>query len=192
MLYLFQKRQIRHQRIVSRAYYKFKNVHHVKKCFPKNPTQQKLYMGRGFGRGAKSVAIVTHAQVKTAKKAPRGLRITRKKRRRMYRREGEAENPDTMMDTGDNQKPSKKGNNKPKSVEQQIASVDFQTLVPRGKKLKHLRRQLVSTVKNIRRRNHQKQEARAKSEVKQLEKKMKQRKNLQELKAAAAKAGKKQ
>ena len=152
-------------------------------------------MGRGFGRGAKAVAIVTHAQVKNAKKVPRGLKETRKKRRRMYRREAQAEDPNSMMDTGDDKRNEGKSNSKkhvaPKSVEQQIAGIHFETLVPRGKKLKVLRKQLINTVKNIRRKDHKKKEARAKADVRKIEKMERRKKHMEERKAAAAKAGKK-
>ena len=156
-------------------------------------------MGRGFGRGAKSVAVVTHAQVKNAKKVPRGLKLTRKKRRRMYKDDHDAEDPNTMMDTGDKNKNRKgkpngqenKGNVQPKSVEQQIAGIDFKQLVSRGKKLSSLRKQIVGAVKNIRRRNHQKQESRAKAEVKNVEKRVKFQKRQEERKVAAAQPGKK-
>lgn len=154
-------------------------------------------MGRGFGRGAKSVAVVTHAQVKNAKKVPRGLKVTRKKRRRMYKQDHDSEDPNSMMDTGDNNKggkpkgQQKKGNIQAKTVEQQIAGIDFKQHVGRGTKLSVLRKQIVGTVKNIRRRNHQKQEARAKAEVKNVEKRLKWQKRQDERKTAAAQAGKK-
>ena len=157
-------------------------------------------MGRGFGRGAKAVAVVTHAQVKNAKKIPRGLKDTRKKRRRMYRREAAAEDPNSMMNTGDEMTNNKRNEGKtnskkhvaPKSVEQQIAGIHFETLVPRGKKLKVLRKQLINTVKNIRRKDHKKKEARSKAEVRKLEKMEKRKKHMEERKVAAAKAGKKE
>lgn len=128
-------------------------------------------MGRSHGRGAKSVAIVTHAQVKRAKKTPRGLRATaRRQRRAEYRHEAAMDDPNSLADTGDRPGQGKKGNKPAKTIVQQIAGIHFKENVPRGKgKLKHLRKQLLNEVSNLRRKHHRKQEARAKHEMRNVE-----------------------
>jgi hypothetical protein len=118
-------------------------------------------MGRGFGRGAKSVAIVTHAQVKNAKKTPRGLRAatSRKKRRSTYASRAAMEDPSSMMDVGDYHKKRKareQGQRETnRNVEQQIAAVNFPELVTgKGRRLKTLRKTIVHKVKELRRNAH--------------------------------------
>ena len=114
-------------------------------------------MGKGFGRGAKTVGVVTHAQAnKVAKKIPRGLKGTnRKARRAQIQRDQEAEEPDTMLET----KAAKyEVVSSRKKLDLQIAAVQFKDLVAgKGRRLKHLRKEIVKSVKDIRRRHHEKQ-----------------------------------
>ncbi|KAG5481854.1 hypothetical protein GH5_06799 [Leishmania sp. Ghana 2012 LV757] len=107
-------------------------------------------MGRGFGRGAKSVAIVTHAQAGNAgKKTPRGLRGTRqRKRQKFLRRDSEQVQLEESLGLV---KPEKHA---PKNLAQEIASIQFPHVVnKREKGLKHLRKQIVGAVKDVRRRH---------------------------------------
>ena len=130
-------------------------------------------MGRGFGRGAKSVAIVTHAQVKGGqKKMPKGLRGSRKSRRRQYSggEQGELEQSMGMRSTGegaggvaasaavDGAVGKKKGGNQPpRSMAQEIASVQFAHVVnKRQKGFKQLRKQIMQAVKVVRKKHHEK------------------------------------
>jgi hypothetical protein len=103
-------------------------------------------MGRGFGRGAKAVAIVTHAQAKKQKKLPRGLRGGRKKRRSTY----------ADKDAIEEGRAPKQEKNKPLSIHSQIAAVQFPSNVPRGQGFKQLRKGLIKQVKNIRRNYNEK------------------------------------
>jgi hypothetical protein len=122
-------------------------------------------MGRGFGRGAKSVGIVTHAQMKgKAKKLPRGLRNSKKKTKRANRRqELDADDPNQMLATKVPQQrrgPAEGG--KPTSsmqrLDAQIASIHFKESVQGKGRLKHLRKELVAQVRDLRRKHHKKQE----------------------------------
>ena len=114
-------------------------------------------MGKGFGRGAKSVAIVTHAQTKgKAKKLPKGLRVSKKKQKRDARRE-DPEDPNSMLETRVRGKPSETQSSM-KRLDVQIASIQFKELVQGRGRLKHLRRQIVDEVRDLRRKHHKKQE----------------------------------
>ena len=117
-------------------------------------------MGKGFGRGAKSVAIVTHAQVKHTAKTPRGLRGGRAKRRRTHTSVGEqVALEESLGVVAGPRRPA--ANNKSKkeapSLAQQIASIQFPTQVnKRQKGFKQLRRQIMDAVKVVRRQRVQK------------------------------------
>ncbi|CAJ1014768.1 hypothetical protein, conserved [Leishmania lindenbergi] len=106
-------------------------------------------MGRGFGRGAKSVAIVTHAQTNHAgKKKPKGLRGTRQRKRQRFlsRNSEQAELENSLGLT-------KAGKHTQKNLAQEIASIQFAHIVnKREKGLKHLRKQIMGAVKDVRRR----------------------------------------
>lgn len=123
-------------------------------------------MGRGFGRGAKSVAVVTHAQVKGRMKMPRGLRGNRKKKRKMYAR---ANDEQAMLENsmGVGEVPSAKTQKKQsqetgvlsgrRTMAQEIASIQFdQNVKGRRKSFKVLRKHLLESVKDLRRKHHQK------------------------------------
>ena len=122
-------------------------------------------MGRGFGRGAKSVAIVTHAQMKgKAKKLPKGLRGGKKKARRA-RHEQDPDDPNRMLNTRVRDGPSPAGGaggKKPSStmerLDAQIASIQFKELVNGKGRLKNLRKQIIQEVKGLRRKHHKRQE----------------------------------
>ncbi|KAG5508219.1 hypothetical protein JKF63_05475 [Porcisia hertigi] len=107
-------------------------------------------MGRGFGRGAKSVAIVTHAQAgKAGKKTPKGLRGTRQRKRQKFL-DRNAEQTQLEKSLGLT-KPEK---NTPKNLAQEIATIQIAHVVnKREKGLKHLRKQIMGAVKDIRRRH---------------------------------------
>ena len=129
-------------------------------------------MGKGFGRGAKSVAIVTHAQVKhTKKKMPKGLRGGRKKKRRMFHAaNNEQQQLEQSLGLGDGRPkvareggdgsvapPAGLSGNNRKSLAQQIAGIQFQhVLNKRQKGFKSLRKQLLASVKDVRRRHAEK------------------------------------
>lgn len=131
-------------------------------------------MGRGFGRGAKSVGIVTHAQVKKGKKMPKGLRGSKKKRRAPYADEqGDLEESMGVQKTAPQhrqqqpapqrrQKTEDEGGKAPrKTLAQEIAGIQFQHVVnKRTKGFKSLRKQLVNAVKDVRRRHAAKNRAR--------------------------------
>lgn len=131
-------------------------------------------MGRGFGRGAKSVGIITHAQVKKGKKMPKGLRGSNKKRRAPQRDEqGDLEESMGVPVTTNKgqqqrgapqrrQKTEDEGGKAPrKTLAQEIAGIQFQHVVnKRTKGFKSLRKQLVNAVKDVRRRHAAKNRAR--------------------------------
>ncbi|KAG5481547.1 hypothetical protein LSCM1_05566 [Leishmania martiniquensis] len=107
-------------------------------------------MGRGFGRGAKSVAIVTHAQAGNAgKKTPKGLRSIRQRKRQKFLR---SHSEQTQLEESLGlTKPEKHA---PKNLAQEIASIQFAHVVnKREKGLKHLRKQIMGAVKDARRRH---------------------------------------
>lgn len=115
-------------------------------------------MGRGFGRGAKSVAIVTHAQAKTAgKKTPKGLRGSRqKKKQRFQQRNDEQQQLEQSLGVTEN-KPAG-----PKSLTQKIASIQVPHVInKRQKGLKQLRREIVSAVRDLRRSHSEKAKRKA-------------------------------
>ncbi|ESL11704.1 hypothetical protein TRSC58_00539 [Trypanosoma rangeli SC58] len=116
-------------------------------------------MGRGFGRGAR-VEIVTHAQVKTAgKKTPRGLRGSRQKKRRRFQQKHDEQ---AKLEESLGMKPT----NTPKSekpLSQQVAGIQFSHVVnKRQKGFKQLRRQIVDSVRDLRRRHAEKKRKQAK------------------------------
>ena len=118
-------------------------------------------MGRGFGRGAKSVAIVTHAQMKgKAKKLPKGLRGGKKKARRM--RHEDDDDPNKMLETRVPSQQHQGGGKKPSSTMQrldaQIASIHMKESVAGRGRLKNLRKQIIAEVKELRRKHHKRQE----------------------------------
>jgi hypothetical protein len=118
-------------------------------------------MGKGFGRGAKSVAVVTHAQAtKGGKKLPRGLRPNKKRQKRMREAQAKEDDPNQMLNTKvAPEKPGQKPNSTLKRLDAQIAAVHFQESIPgRGGGLKNLRKQIVDSVKTLRRKHHKKQE----------------------------------
>lgn len=116
-------------------------------------------MGRGFGRGAKSVAIVTHAQVKASKKMPRGLRGSRKKRRRQYQKSDAQEQEDLERSLGMT-RPEPKSR---KTLAQEIASIQVPHMInKRQKGMKALRRKIIAAVKKTRRRHAEKAKKSAK------------------------------
>lgn len=103
-------------------------------------------MPRGFGRGAKSVGIVTHAQAKTAgKKTPRGLRGTRQKKRERYQKR---KDPNRELEESLN---GGEGiNSGPKSFAEEVAGIHIPHVInKRQKGLKALRKQIISSVKEI-------------------------------------------
>jgi hypothetical protein len=112
-------------------------------------------MGKGFGRGQGKVQVVTHAQAGKTKKLPRGLKRGRKVRREAYRKEEEGEDVNEMLET----KAPKDEVVKPmKKLEMQIAAVNFPAMATgKGRRLKHLRKQIMSSVKDLRKKHHQKQ-----------------------------------
>lgn len=147
-------------------------------------------MGRGFGRGAKSVGIVTHAQVKKGKKMPKGLRGSRKKRRAPFNKagdeQGDLEESMGVQKTtttqqnrrggGDAAAPKKRktedegGRTPRRTLAQEIAGVQFQHVVnKRQKGFKALRKQLVNAVKDVRRRYAQKNRSRSLKQGRQKE-----------------------
>ena len=120
------------------------------------------------------MAIVTHAQVKGGqKKLPKGLRGSRKARRRQFSggEQGELEQSMGMRGTGegaggaaasttvDGSIGKKKGNGggAPRSMAQEIASVHFSHVInKRQRGFKQLRKQLIDAVKVVRRKHHDK------------------------------------
>ncbi|CCW63925.1 unnamed protein product [Phytomonas sp. EM1] len=104
-------------------------------------------MGRGFGRGAKSVAIVTHAQVgNKGKKTPKGLRGVRQKKRQRYQKKDEQGLLEQSLGL------EKQRSNEPKNLAQEIASIQFAHVVnKRQKGFKDLRKQIMGAVKVLRR-----------------------------------------
>jgi hypothetical protein len=159
-------------------------------------------MGRGFGRGAKSVAIVTHAQVKHAKKTPRGFRATsRRNRRSQYRAQAANDDPSSLADTGANRGRKGGKNRAALTLDQQIAGISFQDNVPKGRnKLASLRKDIMQQVKVLKRKHHRQQQNRAQQEVMRVERQVKQQARqaaeahaaAAAAAAAAASAGKKQ
>ena len=133
-------------------------------------------MGRGFGRGAKSVGIVTHSQVKNAKKTPKGLRSSRRKKRERYHQQDAQQQLEESMGITEQQQQKGKKNQKQqeevrqgKSLAQEIAGVAFEhVLNKRQRGFKQLRRQLLTSVKDVRRRYVQKKTAQAKRDEKLL------------------------
>lgn len=137
-------------------------------------------MGRGFGRGAKAVGIVTHSQVKGKKKLPKGLRSTssRKKRRANYR---EQQEHDVDIENGGvgkiGNKPQGKGQpsqaskpdpNARKSLASQIAGIQLPEAVNGRKKgFKGIRKQLMAAVRDVRKRYHQKARKNAQKDIEQ-------------------------
>lgn len=136
-------------------------------------------MGRGFGRGAKSVGIVTHAQVKGAKKMPKGLRGSRKSRRRQFKGEHDDQTqleqsmgvstppPSSSQKKKASGKSSEEGGTKPaRTLAQEIAGIQFQQVIhgKRQKGFKSLRKQLLASVKDVRRRYTEKQRLKNKKE----------------------------
>jgi hypothetical protein len=123
-------------------------------------------MGKGFGRGAKSVAIVTHAQVKAKKKLPKGLRGSRKKKRRMFHaaNDEQAQLEQSLGIAAENKTKSNKtgpessgGSIRGRSLAQEIAGIQFQHVInKRQKGFKGLRKQLMASVKEVRRRHAEK------------------------------------
>lgn len=132
-------------------------------------------MGRGFGRGAKSVAIVTHSQLKKAKKLPKGIRGNRKSRRRFFKSANDEQtqleesmgmqnkNDSEKKEGGKNRSEDEGGQQKRKTLAQEVAGIQFQHVIhgKRQKGFKQLRKQILSSVKDIRRRYAQKQRTRA-------------------------------
>ncbi|RNF14114.1 hypothetical protein TcG_08105 [Trypanosoma cruzi] len=117
-----------------------------------------LGMGRGFGRGSR-VAIVTHAQLKTAgKKTPRGLRGSRQKKRRRFQQKHDEQRKleeSLGMKTTNTSKSEK-------PLSQQVASIQFPHVVnKRQKGFRQLRRQIVDKVKDLRRRHAEKKKKQA-------------------------------
>jgi hypothetical protein len=126
-------------------------------------------MGKGFGRGAKAVGIVTHAQVRAKKKMPRGLKVSRKKRRTQYRDQDAA---DAAVASGA-EAPTKKGPSNSneggfdpkKSLASQIAAIKMPDAVNGRKKgFKDIRKKLLAAVKDVRKRYHDKARARSRKE----------------------------
>ncbi|KPA76203.1 hypothetical protein ABB37_07957 [Leptomonas pyrrhocoris] len=109
-------------------------------------------MGRGFGRGAKSVAIVTHAQTgKAGKKTPKGLRGVRQKKRQKYLKRNDAQSE--LEESLGLKKDERNDKHAPKNLAQEIAAVQFAHVVNRREKgFKHLRKQIIGAVKDVRRR----------------------------------------
>eukprot|EP00758_Cryptobia_borreli_P002619 Tbor_TRINITY_DN3163_c0_g1::TRINITY_DN3163_c0_g1_i1::g.14788::m.14788 len=136
-------------------------------------------MGRGFGRGAKSVAIVTHAQVKKQKKLPKGLRGSRKQRRRTFAATNDdqaqleksmgvrsADGRTSTAGAVENMKRASKGPQLQRTMAQEIASIQFPTAInKRQKGFKQLRRDILASVKEIRKRHHQKATKRNKNRI---------------------------
>lgn len=112
-------------------------------------------MPRGFGRGAKSVGIVTHAQAKKAgKKTPRGLRGNRQKKRARYQK-GNDEQVQLEKSLGLDNESSGRGEKK--TLAQQIAGIYIPHIInKRQKGLRSLRKDLLTAVKNINRTRSQK------------------------------------
>ena len=134
-------------------------------------------MGRGFGRGAKSVAIVTHAEVKRQKKVPRGLKFGRKKKRRMYKQQGEdggqvnpieevgpgAVNPKSLKDKRAAIAEAKKSR---KNTAEQVAGLRIASSVAgRRKGLASLRKELLKSTKELNRQNHIKRMKKAQQDI---------------------------
>lgn len=105
-------------------------------------------MPRGFGRGAKTVGIVTHAQAKTkGKKTPRGLRGVRQKKRARFQQN---KNEDRLLEKslGLGSEPPKGSGSK--SLTEDIASIYVPHVInKRQKGLKTLRKQILGSVKEI-------------------------------------------
>lgn len=116
-------------------------------------------MGKGFGRGAKSVAIVTHAQAKGAKKMPKGLRTNKRKRTRQQY--ANAANEDAQMEDSLNGKEKKVKGGAPKSIAEKIASISVPgMIVGRKKGFKNVRREIMKSAKDIKRRHVEKNKKR--------------------------------
>lgn len=112
-------------------------------------------MGRGFGRGARSVAVVTNAQVKgAAKKMPKGLRSGRRQKRdRMRRRHDDQAKLEESLGMAQSQG---KDRSEAPSLMQEIASIQIPHIVnKRHKGFGGLRRQIIQAVKDVRRRHSQ-------------------------------------
>lgn len=115
-------------------------------------------MGRGFGRGAKSVAIVTHAQLKSkAKKLPKGLRVNKKRAKRLRMNQADDEDPNQMLQTKVAEQSSRRASTMQR-LDAQIAAIHIPENVAGRGKLKHLRKQIVSQVRDLRRKHHKRQE----------------------------------
>lgn len=110
-------------------------------------------MGRGFGRGAKSVAIVTHAQRgKAGKKTPKGLRGARQKKRQKFLKRNDAQSE--LEESLGVKKLETKEKHVPKNLAQEIAAIQFAHVVNRREKgFKRLRKQIMAAVKDVRRRH---------------------------------------
>lgn len=104
-------------------------------------------MPRGFGRGAKTVGIVTHAQAKTAgKKTPRGLRGTRQKKRERYQKRRD---PNVELEESLKGREGTKSSG-PKTFAEEVAGIYIPHVInKRQKGLKALRKQILSSVKEI-------------------------------------------
>jgi len=117
-------------------------------------------MGRGFGRGAKSVAIVTHAQAKGASKLPRGLRGTRQKKRKRFARktddQSQLEESLGAKRSSTSEPKTQPGQLDELTLAQKIAAVQFPTMVNRRVKgFKALRKQLLESVKRVQKKHAQ-------------------------------------
>jgi hypothetical protein len=140
------------------------NAHNVQRCLTDTRVGLLEDMGRGFGRGAKSVAIVTHAQMKGKVKLPKGLRVSKKRTKRAARRGMDHDDPNHMLNTraNDSSRGGAGAGKKPSSTMQrldaQIASISFQENVLGRGRLKHLRKQIVGQVRDLRRKHHKRQE----------------------------------
>ncbi|EPY33626.1 hypothetical protein STCU_02124 [Strigomonas culicis] len=126
-------------------------------------------MGRGFGRGAKSVAIVTHAQVKSAgKKTPRGLRSVRQKKKQRYQKKHDQDGQEELEKSLGLSKQEK---NMPMTMAQQIAAIQVPHIInKRQKGLKQLRKQIIAAVKNVRRSSTEKGKRKAQKQIEKMQK----------------------
>jgi hypothetical protein len=146
-------------------------------------------MGRSHGRGAKGVAIVTHAQVKRAKKTPRGLRATsRRQRRQEYVATQAQDDPASAGDTGVHPGSKKGKNQAPRTLEQQIAGVHFLENVPKGTKLSSLRKQILRQVSTLRKSHNKRKQRQTEHEMRMVERQMAGNRRRAEEQAAAAAA----
>lgn len=118
-------------------------------------------MPRGFGRGAKTVGIVTHSQAKTAgKKTPKGLRGVRQIKRARFQK-GKNENKELEESLGVGVE--KKVFTGPKTLAEEIAGIHVPHCInKRQKGLKALRKQILSSVKDIYRARSNKSKKRSK------------------------------